>query len=241
MLYVLLAAYNEEQNLPGMFADIQKERWPFDYRIIVVNDGSTDGTHRTAAAYTAQFPLTIIDHDRNQGLGAALRTGFSYLNSAMSDTDVAVVLDADNSHPIDTIRTMLNTIDSGCDLVIASRYNAGSGQKGLSVHRRLLSLGARLFLTLLWPIPHVTDYSCGFRMYRGSLIKALFATHGNACIEEHGFAATVEILLKASRLTQNIAEVPMVLRYDKKIGASKMRVCKTMARYFALLFRLRHI
>ena len=238
MLYLLLAAYNEEKNLPFIFEDIKKENWPFDYRIVLINDGSSDETHGIAAGYCALLPVTIIDHERNMGLGKALRTGFAYLNGVVKDGDFVAALDADNSHPIETINAMLTKMGSGYDIVIGSRYAAGGGQKGLSFHRKILSLGASSFLKLLWPIKNVRDYSCGFRMYRGSLLKALFTRFGDKLIEEKGFSASVEILLKASLVTDKITEVPMILRYDKKFGKSKMRVFKTIFGYLALLTKL---
>jgi dolichol-phosphate mannosyltransferase len=76
-------------------------------------------------------------------------------------------------------------------------------------------------------------------MYRGSLIKSLFAKFGDKFIEESGFSASIEILLKASLITDKITEVPMILRYDKKIGASKMKVFRTIFRYLALLAKLK--
>ena len=110
---------------------------------------------------------------------------------------------------------------------------------GLSLIRRALSFGASIFLKLMRPIKNVKDYSCGFRMYRGSLVKALFERFGDKFIEETGFAASIEILLKASLVTDKIAEVPLILRYDKKLGASKMKIFKTIFRYFALITKLK--
>ena len=239
MLYIFLAAYNEEKNLSAIFEDIKKQGWRFDYSILLVNDGSQDNTRQIASDYIKQLRLTIIDHEQNKGLGVALQTGFSYLNKVIKSGDIVVTLDADNSHPIEVVSAMMNKIESGYDLIIASRYRAGGGQRGLSFFRRTLSLGANTFLRLFWPINNIKDYSCGFRIYRGSLVKALFERFGNNLIQETGFSATLEILLKASLVTDKIAEVPLVLRYDKKLGASKMRIFETIYRYFALLIKLK--
>jgi dolichol-phosphate mannosyltransferase len=239
MLYIFLAAYNEGKNLPAVFEDIKKQGWKFDYSILLVNDGSSDNTSQIASGYSKQMPLTIISHERNMGLGKALQTGFTRLNQAMVPGDLVVTLDADNSHPIEVINSMLGKIEDGADIVIASRYCVGGGQKGLSLIRRALSFGASIFSKLLWPIKNVKDYSCGFRMYRGSLVKSLFDKFGNKFIEETGFSATLEVLLKASLITDKITEVPLTLRYDKKLGASKMKIFKTIHRYFALIFKLK--
>jgi dolichol-phosphate mannosyltransferase len=234
-----MAAYNEENNLPAIFEDIKKQNWNFKYTVLLVNDGSTDNTRNIASEYSKQLPVTIIDHERNKGLGSALKTGFTYLNSIVGLDDIVVVLDADNSHPVDVIASMISKINSGSDLVIASRYCAGGGQRGVSGVRRFLSFGAGLFLTLIWPIKNVKDFSNGFRMYRGSLIKAIFERFKDKFIEETGFAASIEILLKASLVTDKVTETPLILRYDNKKSSSKLKIFYTIFRYIMLVGHLR--
>jgi dolichol-phosphate mannosyltransferase len=239
VLYILLAAYNEEKNFPLIFEDIKKQKWQFDYNIIIVNDGSSDNTNQVAVDYSKQLPITVISHEHNMGLGKALLTGFTYLNNTIKNGDFVATFDADNSHPVEIISSMLNKIEPDYDLVVASRYCSGGGQKGLGFIRKILSSWASSFLAVIWPIKHIRDYSCGFRMYRGSLIKSLFAKFGDKFIEESGFSASIEILLKASLITDKFIEVPMILRYDKKIGASKMKIFRTIFRYLALLTKLK--
>ncbi|MCB4791872.1 MAG: glycosyltransferase [Elusimicrobia bacterium] len=236
MLYILLAAFNEEKNLPFIFEDIQKQAFTFPYKIILVNDGSTDSTSRTAKEYQKTLPVTILDHAVNCGLGSSLLDGFKFINTTLGQDDTAVVLDADNTHPIELIKDMKNKIDEGFDITIASRFTAGGTQEGLSFSRNILSRCASIFLKIVWPINGVNDYSCGYRMYKGSLLKALFQRYGEDIILEKGFSSSLEILLKASGLTGKICEVPLNLDYSKKQGKSKMKVFKTIFRYFVLIF-----
>jgi dolichol-phosphate mannosyltransferase len=91
----------------------------------------------------------------------------------------------------------------------------------------------------IWPAGEARDYTSGYRAFSRKIIKALLSRYGGALIEEKGFAATLELLLKASRLTSAIGEVPLELHYERKMSVSKMRILKTIREYALLLARLR--
>ena len=233
MLYLLLPAYNEAGALPALLASA-RAALPPPFQIVVVDDGSSDDTARIAA------PLAeVIRHPRNLGLGAAMLTGIKAVCSKAADRDVLVAMDADNTHDPALIPALVARLDAGSDLVIASRYAPGGAEIGLSLPRKIMSRGASTLLRLFFPIPGARDYTCGYRAYRVSLLKRALNRFGDRLIEETGFTCMAELLIKLAHLGARVSEVPLVLRYDLKAGASKMRVLRTIGRYLRLIRRRR--
>ena len=87
----------------------------------------------------------------------------------------------------------------------------------------------------------VRDYTSGCRGFSGTVIKKISAGFGTQFIKETGFTATLEILLKAGTVTDRISETPLVLRYEKKSGQSKMKVARTIIRYAEFFCVIRHL
>ena len=81
------------------------------------------------------------------------------------------------------------------------------------------------------------DYSCGYRAYRGETLRRLISTYGDSFLREHGFSCMVELLINMKRIDARTVEVPLVLRYDMKEGASKMRIMRTLSRYLVVIWR----
>jgi dolichol-phosphate mannosyltransferase len=205
------------------------------YHVLLVNDGSKDGTREIAQKQSGVIPLTVINHERNRGLGEALKTGLGKARDLCEAHDVVVTMDADNTHPPDLIPAMVSKIDEGYDLVIASRFVKGAKEFGLSVHRKALSRGASILMRTLFGINNVKDYTCGYRAYRADTIQKAFLVWGDTFIQERGFNAIVEILLKLRSRHIKACELPLILHYDWKEGASKMPIMKTVVRYWTLI------
>jgi dolichol-phosphate mannosyltransferase len=237
MIYIVLPAYNEEAGLEALVSRLKTtmDTLPTSYQILVVNDGSTDRTLEIAERLTGMLPLQVIDHGQNKGLGEALRSGLSKAGHLCGPEDIIITMDADNTHPPELIPTLLAKIDSGCDLAIASRYVSGAEEVGLSFHRKLLSRAASSLLKTFFPIAGAQDYTCGYRAYKATIVKKALAIYGDAFVQERGFTSIVEILLRPRQLGLRCCEVPLVLRYDYKQGASKMPVLKTISRYGSLI------
>ena len=203
MLYIVLPAYNEGAALPDLLEDIEQNCTSIPHQIVVINDGSTDSTSDIVQRY-AQTHKNIhrVNHDQNQGLGAALNSGFQHvmnLNSHFHShekqvtqqvPDMVITMDADNTQPADRIPLLYEQICSGSDLVIASRYVQGGEQHGLSLGRMALSWGAGKFMHYFAPISGVRDYSCGFRAYRLSLLAEGFRQYGPNIIKSRNFSGS---------------------------------------------------
>jgi len=240
-IFLVLPAYNEEASLPSLFESCEKQVWlsPYTWRIILVNDGSLDGTVRVAQAWSKRLPIEILLHPENRGLGETIRDGLARAAELAHPEDAIVAMDADNTQPVSLIPRMILGLEEGKDVVIASRFQPGANVLGLNPFRRFLTLCARLLYAAVLPIPDVRDYTCGFRAYRAGLLQRAFRRYGDSLATERGFACMAEILLKLAALGAIMGEVPMVLRYDQKAGPSKMGVSSTIQASLKLLLRYR--
>ncbi len=237
----MLPAFDEADALPALLDAIETtmDEAGLPYGVVVVDDGSRDATADIARAQAERMPLLLERHERNQGLGATLRDGIVKVSALADPGDVIVTMDADDSHNPQLIPRMLRAVREGHDVVIASRYRPGSRVLGVPFSRRLLSYWGSLFFRLVFGIPGVRDYTCGYRAYRAALLQQVLAEEGPAFFEQPGFSCMVDILLKLRRRGLVFGEVPFILRYDRKRGLSKMRVGRTARETLSLLLRRR--
>lgn len=236
-----LAAYNEELGLPQVLERFRQAAVSGGYSagVVVVDDGSRDGTARVIQEWSAVLPIELIRHPVNRGLGETIQDALHLAARLAEPEDVIVTMDADNSHSPELIGEMLRRIDEGHDVVIASRYRRGAGVVGLAWLRHLMSYGARCLFQVLFPTAGVRDYTSGFRAYRARTVQEAFQAYDGQLVTERGFASMAEILLKLRRLGARMCEVPMVLRYDQKGGSSKMKVLATIVATLRLMARNR--
>jgi dolichol-phosphate mannosyltransferase len=241
MIVVVLPAYNEALcigDLLNSFCEAIADEGKA-CRLIVINDGSTDGTGDVVSGFANRIDLELINHPRNMGLAAAIKTGLVHAVETCADSTVIVTMDADNSHPPGLMFSMTRLIQEGNDVVIASRYQRGAKIWGLPRYRRFLSYGAVLLFRAILPMQGVRDYTCGYRAYRAGLLKKAFQEYGEEFISEPGFSCMVDILIKLRRFKPFVKEVPLVLRYDRKKSISKMNVRKTIWQTLSLLIKRR--
>lgn len=183
---------------------------------------------RKSNSLTERFPnCELVSHEQNKGLGGVLNTAFHLFLENGKEGDLCVLMDGDNSHDPVYSLTMLPKIETGADVVIASRYQCGAAVKGLSGIREFLSNGAGVFYKLILNVKNVKDYTCGYRMYTYCILKKARETYGENLAERRTFACMMEVLYKLAKIGAKFDEVPFVLRYDHKQGDSKMRVFKT--------------
>jgi dolichol-phosphate mannosyltransferase len=231
IVYFLLPAYNEEQNLPELFDEIGKSVDGF--RIILVNDGSQDRTGEIAEEYSKRMPMTILTHEKNKGLGAALRTGIDYIVRNSEKGSVVVTMDSDLTHDPAMVKEFLKEIAKGYDVVIASRYEPGGGQMNLPIRRMILSKAINTLLRIKGS--KVKDNTSGFRCLTIEIMRKAARKYGNDFIRTSGFTATAEILMKTQKIGAKVKEIPLMLDYGKKRGKSKLKVRKTVTAYIKML------
>jgi dolichol-phosphate mannosyltransferase len=238
---VAMPAYNEAEALPLLIPRIVEALGEANYRfdILVVNDCSTDRTAQVVEELADRYPLHLVSHERNQGLGGAITTCITRAIAGLHDSDVVITLDADNTHPPQLMTRMVPMIREGRDVVIASRYRDGSQVVGLERYRLWMSNVSSWMMRLLFGVREVRDYTCGYRAYRVGILRQAVEKYQPQLVRESGFAAMAELLLNVSRLEAIFGEAPLVLRYDQKRGASKMKVLRTIYRTLAMMARHR--
>jgi dolichol-phosphate mannosyltransferase len=238
--YFVVPAYNEAANLPRLLEDLEarSELLPPGSRVVVVDDGSQDGTPELVEAYEGPLPLELVRLGTNQGPGAAFRAGFrAVLSRPFHPEALVVTLEADTTSDLDALPTMLERAAAGADLVLASVHGGGR-MTNVSGVRRVLSRGAGFFVRRALRVDAAT-VSCFFRVYRASLLQTALLRYGDRLIEESGFACKAELLSKLTALGARIDEVPVDLDGSRRVGESKMPLLPTVLGYGRLMVRQR--
>jgi dolichol-phosphate mannosyltransferase len=238
-VYFVLPAYNEEESLPNLLDRIAalKSTLGVKVNVVVVNDGSSDNTEIVAKQSAENLSLTLVNHEKNMGLGQAVQTGIKEALSQAGSNDIILIMDADDTHDVSLMDQMVSKIENGADIVIASRFVDGGNDKSAPPFRRLLSRGASVVFKTLLPLNKINDFTSGFRAYRVSLLKKASIHWGETLVLEQGFACMVELLLKLRHWNPDIVEIPFFLRYDRKMGESKLKLSKTLFQYLKLAIR----
>lgn len=238
---VVLPVYNEEGRIAQLLDHIDEAMADasIPYRVILVDDGSRDRTREIVQDCATRMPITLMRHDKNQGLGATIRDGLVAAAESAGERDIIVTMDADDTHAPGLILRMVRMISEGHDVVIASRYRNGSRCVGVPVHRLALSLGASWLFRAVFPISGVKDYTCGYRAYQARVVREALKRYGESFLDQDGFQCMVDILLKLRRMNVIFGEVPFILRYDYKEGGSKMAVSRTIRDTLGLMWKRR--
>jgi len=195
-IIVGIPAFNEEKNIAVLIVQLKK----IADKIIVCNDGSTDLTSKIAE----ELGATVINHEKNLGYGAAIRSIF--LKSKELDGDVLVTFDADGQHKIEDINRVVGPIiNEESDLVIGSRF-LDKSEKEVPKYRKV---GIKIItkVTNVTIKKQLTDSQSGFRAYSKKVLNELNPS-------ELGMGISTEILIKASAKNFRISEVPIKITYD---------------------------
>jgi dolichol-phosphate mannosyltransferase len=247
MLYIILPAYNEAGCIVPLMESISRvmERpslRELPWKVLVVDDGSTDGTREKALSMTGKINLDVIRHAVNRGVDQTFLTGFTKALECARDEDYIITMDADNTHHPQHIEDLVRRIEEGYDVVVASRYRPNSVVKNVPPGRLCLSWMARIILTLLFPAPGIRDYTIFYRIYRPSALRRAFEYYGDKLLEAPGFTSMAELLIKLSLLPDpriRFAETSCVLLYGIKLGPSKMKILSNINEYARMILRLK--
>jgi len=244
-VFVCLPCYNEVENLSELLQQIDltlnalSSSDSFEgqssgiegYRILAVDDGSTDGTGELLKDYATKYPLTVVNHGHNRGLAETYRTLIKTLKMHAEKEDIAVFMDADNTHPAHIISDLVKVASSKAEVVVASRYKNGV-ELGVPLKRRILSKVVNWLVRNFCGVP-ILDCTCGFRAYRAYVLNEL------APLESKGFEISSEVLIAISnhKPAYNMQEIPLTLHYDRKKGPSKIHLRQTIKGYVKLLWK----
>jgi dolichyl-phosphate beta-glucosyltransferase len=211
-LSVVIPAYNEALRLPSTLARIREQLAAGSYEIVVVDDGSSDGTAERAHAAGGER-LSVLRVERNRGKGHAVRRGMLAARGALR-----LMSDADLSTPIEELPRLLARAREGFDVVIGSRALAASR---IEVHQPWYRESLGRFFNLLVRallLPELRDTQCGFKLFSARAADEVFAA-----ARLDGFGFDVEALVIARRRGYRIAELPVTWRNDAATRVSALR------------------
>jgi dolichyl-phosphate beta-glucosyltransferase len=203
LVTVVIAAYNEETRICPSLIKVSEYlcKNQYEHEIIVVDDGSTDGTSRVAGALTSRIGnLKIIRYPVNRGKGYALRQGVLESKGTM-----VLLSDADLSTPIEELQNLSSFIfDKKCDIAIGSR--ALSSSQIIVKQPWARQIMGKVFnrITRILVLDDFSDTQCGFKLFPGEIARQLFR---EAQIDR--FAYDVEILALAKKNGYKVSEVPI--------------------------------
>jgi dolichol-phosphate mannosyltransferase len=210
----VLPTYNEIENLEGILGAITQSLPQGN--VLVVDDGSPDGTGQLADTIAAREPrVSVLHRTSKEGLGPAYRAGFRWVLDR-PDTDAVVQMDADFSHDPRDLPRLLAPLMVGADLVLGARYVRGGGTIGWPWYRRLISRGGTTFARTVLLLPY-RDLTGGYKAWRRELLDSIRLRD----IGVNGYGFQVETTWWAHRRGARIAQVPITFR-ERTAGRSKM-------------------
>jgi glycosyltransferase involved in cell wall biosynthesis len=213
-LTIVIPAYNEENGIEVIVNRVLAVQEDLktanisDMELLVVNDGSRDRTSEIAQAIARKNPtVRVINHPKNRGYGAALKTGF-----AIACGELVGFLDADGTYPPEHFPQLCQAINDGADIVIGSRMMGADSKMPLT--RRIGNIFFAGLLSVLGA-QHVTDSASGMRVFKKSLLERIFPL-------PDGLNLTPVMSTRALHENLKVVEVP--IPYSERVGRSKLSV-----------------
>jgi dolichol-phosphate mannosyltransferase len=209
---VVLPTYNEAETIEEVLRRVRRA-CP-EGRVLVVDDGSPDGTADLAEKVgEALGAVEVMRRDERRGLGEAYRAGFAW--GLREGAEALVEMDSDLSHDPGALPSLIGALTDH-DLAIGSRYVPGGSIPNWRLHRRLLSKFGNVYSSVLLGVP-VRDMTSGFRVYRADLLRSMNVE----TVKADGYGFQIEMTYRAAQRGARIVEVPISF-VDRELGKSKM-------------------
>ena len=211
-MVMVVPTYNEADNLEWIVGRVLKAVPETD--VMVVDDGSPDGTGRIADEIAAREPrVSVVHRTEKAGLGAAYLNGFAI--ALERGYDVIGEMDADGSHQPEQLHRLMAALQEA-DLVIGSRWTRGGSVVNWSPFRKALSVGGNIYARIALGIP-VRDITAGFRLFRASTLRSISLEE----VESVGYCFQTDLTLRTIRAGLRVREVPIEF-LERERGESKM-------------------
>jgi dolichol-phosphate mannosyltransferase len=214
--WLILPTYNEAENIEALVraALVQLESTRIGHTILVVDDGSPDGTGLIAERLSEELePVRVLHRPRKEGLGRAYLAGFAIALEA--GAELVLEMDSDFSHDPADLPRLIAAADAA-DLVLGSRYVPGGGVTEWGSVRRLLSRGGSAYARILLGVP-VRDLTGGFKCFHRRVLEAIDLENVHA----DGYGFQIELTYRTVQAGFKVAEVPITFR-ERRLGRSKM-------------------
>ncbi len=212
---VVIPTLNEAGTIKALIEGIKKHQAQYNLHIIVVDDGSTDGTLESLERLTEDNgKITVIERGRKLGFGSAIRDGMKAATQSAPPPDMIVTMDADLSHNPEQLPSLTEACNPDT-LVIGSRYVEGGEIQGWKPYRKLASSGANFLARVFTNIP-TKDCTSGYRCYGAELVQAILPR-----LESTGYDIQIETLEETVCQGHKIIEIPINFM-DRYTGKSKL-------------------
>jgi dolichol-phosphate mannosyltransferase len=216
--WLILPTYNEAENVEPIVAaaaEVLARAAGDGYRVLIVDDGSPDGTGQIADRLARERDwLEVLHRTQKEGIGPAYLAGFSH--ALERGAGFVMEMDSDFSHDPADLAHLLAAVHAGADLALGSRYVPGGGVSDWGLLRRLISEGGSAYARWVLGLP-VRDLTGGFKCFRREVLEAI---HFDS-VRSRGYAFQVELTYRAVRAGFRVVEVPIVFR-ERRRGQSKM-------------------
>jgi dolichol-phosphate mannosyltransferase len=216
--WLILPTYNEAENVQAIVAaaaEVLAGAAPEGFRILVVDDGSPDGTGRLADEIAAEHEwMRVLHRTEKNGIGPAYLAGFRH--ALDEGAGYVMEMDSDFSHDPGDLARLLQAVKDGADLALGSRYVPGGGVTEWGLLRRFISQGGSTYARIVLGLS-VRDLTGGFKCFRREVLEAI---HFDG-VRSQGYAFQVELTYRAVQAGFKVVEVPIVFR-DRQQGTSKM-------------------
>ena len=211
---IIIPTYNERENIEAMIAKVFSLEG--DFSLLVVDDGSPDGTAAIVRDLMPSYPdrLFLVEREGKLGLGTAYLAGFRW--ALERDYDAVFEMDRDFSHDPDDLLRLAAELEAGADVAVGSRYVSGVNVVNWPMRRLLLSYCASRYVKVVTGMP-VKDATAGFVGYRAEVLRTLDLDN----VRMRGYGFQIEMKYTAWRLGFKIKEVSIIFR-DRTLGTSKM-------------------
>jgi dolichol-phosphate mannosyltransferase len=214
--WLVLPTYNEAENIGPLVraALAALATTEMAHRVLIVDDGSPDGTGEIADRLAAELePVEVLHRERKQGLGRAYLAGFA--RALEAGAELVMEMDSDFSHDPRDIPRLIAAADAA-DLVLGSRYVPGGGISNWGLLRRLVSRGGSAYARWLLGVP-VRDLTGGFKCFNRRVLEGIDLNGVHA----DGYGFQIELTYRAIKAGFAVTEVPIVFR-EREVGSSKM-------------------
>jgi dolichol-phosphate mannosyltransferase len=216
--WLILPTYNEAENVEPIVtaaSDVLARAAPDGFRVLIVDDGSPDGTGEIADGLARERDwLEVLHRSEKSGIGPAYLAGFRHAMDR--GAGFLMEMDSDFSHDPADLARLLAAVHAGADLALGSRYVPGGGVSDWGLLRRLISEGGSTYARWVLGL-RIRDLTGGFKCFRREVLEAI---HFEG-VRSRGYAFQVELTYRAVRSGFAVVEVPIIFR-DRRVGQSKM-------------------